>query len=127
MIQHPRSCRRSIGAASAVSAGIAAVLSPIPLADEVILAPLYALLALALARIHHVSIVDVPWDALAHATLKGLVARAAANVSVALVPGVAAVANALTAAALTGALGRYFDALISAPQEAPASLDFAGA
>ncbi len=127
MTGHPPSCARSIRVASGLSAGVAAVLSPVPLADELVLASMYAVLAVTLARIHRVRPGDVPWRALASTAVKGLAARAAANLSVALVPGVAAVANALSAAALTEVLGRYFDAALVTPAEELAAPAFATA
>ena len=125
MTSHQTSCARAIRAATFASAGAAAILSPLPLADEVLLAAVYAALALVLARIHEVPAAEVPWAALAATTLKGLAARGAATVTVALVPGVAAVANAASAAALTELIGRYFDASIAAPGERIAAPGFA--
>jgi len=51
----------------------------------------------------------VPWKPIFTAVTAGLASRAAVNVAFALIPGVAAVANAVSAAALTRALGSYAD------------------
>jgi len=91
------------------SAVIGAVLSPIPLIDEVVLIPFYLLMAKKIAGKHELGRGQVPWKPIARTTFNGLVARAAVNVTVSYIPGVAAAANAASAAALTALLGNYVD------------------
>src|SRR4051794_15767868 len=92
---------------SLVSAAMGVVLSPVPLADELLLMPVYGVMAARIGKAHGLSVVQVPWGAVFAAAAAGLAARAAVNVSFAFIPGVAAVANALSAAALTRVLGGY--------------------
>jgi uncharacterized protein (DUF697 family) len=91
------------------SAVIGAVLSPIPLIDEVVLIPFYLLMAKKIAGKHELGRGQVPWKPIARTTFNGLFARAAVNVTVSYIPGVAAAANAASAAALTALLGNYVD------------------
>jgi uncharacterized protein (DUF697 family) len=91
------------------SVALGVILSPIPLADELLLFPIYGVMSARIGRARGVSVLDVPWRPIGTAVLAGLVARAAANVGFAFVPGVAAVANAISAAALTKILGEYAD------------------
>jgi uncharacterized protein (DUF697 family) len=92
-----------------VSAVIGAVLSPIPLIDELVLVPFYLLMAKKIAGQHELGRGQVPWRPIARTTVNGLLARAAANVTVSYIPGVSAAANAASAAALTALLGSYID------------------
>ena len=113
-----RSIRRVIHTTSATAAAIGALLSPFPLLDELFLAPLYGLMALRIGRLHALGPTAIPWHPIARTTMNGLLARAGANLAFALIPGVSAAANALSAAALSEWLGRYFDASCDAPAEA---------
>jgi uncharacterized protein (DUF697 family) len=94
------------------SAALGVVLSPIPLADEILLVPMYGVMTVRISRARGKVLRAVPWRPIGKAVLAGLAARAAANVSFAFVPGVAAVANALSAAALTKLVGDYADAAV---------------
>jgi uncharacterized protein (DUF697 family) len=96
--------------AAVIAAAVGVVLSPIPLADEIVLFPGYGLLTATLARSRGVALRRVPWRPIALTALAGLGARAAVNLTVSYIPFVAAVANAASAAALTTVLGRYVDA-----------------
>jgi uncharacterized protein (DUF697 family) len=98
------------------AAVVAAVLSPVPLADEIVLAPALLGLAAVIGRDQGVALGDLPWRALAQTAAAGLAARATLNLAVAAIPGVAAVANALTAYALTRA---YADWAVVATRPAP--------
>ena len=118
--EHKPSCNRTVAIASTLSAALAALLSPFPLADEVLLVPLYACVVANLARIHGVTLRKVPWRAFALTTRNGLIARAGVNLAVSLLPFVAAVANATSATVLTASLGRYFDQAIAKPDVEPA-------
>ncbi len=89
--------------------GLGVVLSPIPLADELVLVPVYAGMATAIGRAHGLGPAQVPWRKVGAAIAGGLGARAVANLAFAFVPGVAAVANAVSAAVLTELVGRYVD------------------
>jgi uncharacterized protein (DUF697 family) len=92
------------------SVALGVILSPIPLADELLLVPIYGVMTARIGKARGVSLLAVPWRPIGTAVLAGLAARAAANVGFAFVPGVAAVANAISAAALTKLLGEYADA-----------------
>jgi len=91
------------------SAALGVVLSPIPFADELLLVPIYGVMAARIGRVHGLGLAGVPWRPIGGAIAAGLAARAAANAAFAFIPGVAAAANAVSAAALTRVLGGYFD------------------
>ena len=103
------------------SASVAVVLSPIPLADELVLLPTYGVLAARIAKHHAIAPRSLPWKDVMKTTAAALVARAAVNLSVSYLPGVAAVANATSAVMLTTMLGSYMDAICTDPS-APRSL-----
>ena len=94
------------------------VLSPIPLADEILLLPAYGLLTLRIANAHRLSAANIPWRPIARTALAGLGARAAVNITVSYIPFVAAAANAASAAALTQIFGRYVDEACRDPKSA---------
>jgi uncharacterized protein (DUF697 family) len=102
--------KRVILQTTVASAALGVVLSPIPLADELLLVPIYGVMTARIGRARGVGVTNVPWRPIGTAILAGLAARAAANVGFAFIPGVAAVANAISAAALTKILGEYADA-----------------
>ena len=89
-----------------LAAGLGVVLSPIPLADELILPPLWLLMTVRIARTQGVSFSAVGWGRVSAVALGGLTLRAIVNATVAVLPGVAAVVNATTAVALTEIVGR---------------------
>src|SRR5436305_2043251 len=107
---------RIINRTSVVTMALAAVLSPIPLADELAFVPVYGIMAARIGKHHGLAPRDVPWRAIATTALAALGARAALNVTVAYIPGVAAVANAISAATVTQVLGAYVDAACDAPE-----------
>ena len=107
-----RSCVRT---ASVVSALLGAVLSPVPMADEVALVPVYGLLALRIGHIHNLKARDIPWRPIGLTVVAGLAARATVNLGFGFVPGVAAIANAVSAVALTELVGRYVDSVCANP------------
>ena len=107
-----RQVKSVIWQTGAAAATLGVVLSPIPLADEVILVPLYGVMAARIGRARGVGLSALPWRPIGGAVLAGLAARAVTNLGVALIPGVAAVANAVTAAALTRLLGHYADTAV---------------
>ena len=76
------------------------------------------MLAARIARAHGLAARALPWGAIGKSIVGGLAARGVVNLGVALVPGVAAVANALTAVALTEVLGRYIDQVCDDPEHA---------
>ena len=94
---------------SVFSAALGVVLSPVPFADELLLVPVYGVMAARIARAHGLGLGAVPWRPIGGAIAAGLAARAAANAAFAFIPGVAAAANAVSAAALTRVLGGYID------------------
>ena len=109
---------KTIHTTSIVAAVIGAVLSPIPLADEIVLMPVFAVMATTIARQRGLPRERIPWKPLLGTAAAGLGARAAVNVTVAYIPGVAAVANAASAALLTELFGQYVDVACDAPDEA---------
>jgi uncharacterized protein (DUF697 family) len=94
---------------SVASAALGVVLSPIPFADELLLVPIYGVMAARIGRAHGLGVTALPWKPIGGAIAAGLAARAAANAAFAFIPGVAAAANAVSAAALTRVLGGYVD------------------
>jgi uncharacterized protein (DUF697 family) len=101
--------KRVIWQTTIASGALGVLLSPIPLADELLLVPIYGVMTVRIAGARGVSVLKVPWRPIGGAILAGLAARAAANVSFALIPGVAAVANMVSAVALTKLIGDYAD------------------
>jgi uncharacterized protein (DUF697 family) len=96
-----------VRAAEIGSALVAAVLSPIPLADELFIAPGLLGMAAVIGHHHGLSLAAMPWRALGRAAFVGLAARASANLAVSGLPGIAALANAATAFALTRAYAQW--------------------
>ncbi len=109
---------RSVHRTAIGSAVIGAILSPIPLLDELVLFPVYGGLALRIGRAHGLAFGAVPWRPLMRTAVNGLFARAGLNLAVSYIPGVAAVANAASAAVLTEAFGRFADTACENPAEA---------
>ncbi len=101
--------RRIVRRAGVTSAVLGVILSPIPLADELALLPVYGLMTARIGKHHGLRKREIPWRPIALTAFAGLAARAAVNLTVSFIPGVAAVANAASAAALTQLLGRYVD------------------
>jgi len=110
--------KTSVRRTSIVAAGLGAILSPIPLIDELVLFPLYGNLALRVGRAHGLDFAQVPWRPAARTAFNGLVARAGLNLAVSYIPGVAAVANAASAAILTELFGEWLDGACERPAEA---------
>jgi len=100
---------RLLRRASFTAGALGVVLSPIPLADELVLVPIYGVLTARIARSRGITMSAVPWRPIALTAFAGLAARAAVNLTVSYIPGVAAVANAASAVALTRFFGRYVD------------------
>jgi uncharacterized protein (DUF697 family) len=94
---------------SVASAALGVVLSPIPFADELLLVPVYGVMAARIGSAHGLGVTEIPWKPIAGAIVAGLASRAAVNATVGFIPGVAAIANAVSAAALTRLLGAYAD------------------
>jgi uncharacterized protein (DUF697 family) len=107
-----RQVERVIWQTGVASAALGVVLSPIPLADELILMPLYGVMTARIGHARGVDLAALPWRPIGRAVFAGLAARAVANLSLAFIPGVAAVANAVSAAALTRVIGRYADTAV---------------
>ena len=107
--------RRIVRQAGITSAVIGVILSPIPLADEIVLLPVYGLMSGRIGKHHGLARAEIPWRPILWTTCTGLAARAAINLTVSFIPGVAAVANAASAATLTQLLGRYVDAACKNP------------
>ncbi len=111
---------RVVRRTSLLTAALGVVLSPIPLADELLLLPIYGLMTRRIGKEHGLSAQGIPWRPIAATAVAGLAARAAVNVTVAYIPGVAAVANAVSAAALTRFMGGYVDTACEHPESARA-------
>lgn len=110
--------RAAVHKAAGASAVLAAVLSPIPLADELALLPVFAVLATRVGRAHGLAVRALPWRAIAMTTVSGLSARATLNLAVSFIPGVAAVANAASAVALVEYFGQWVDGACARPDAA---------
>jgi hypothetical protein len=101
---------RSIVRATEIgSAAAAAILSPFPLADELVMAPALLGVAAVVGHEHGVALADLPWGTFVGAAVAALTARGAFNLAFSSLPGVAAVANAATAFALTRVYARWAD------------------
>jgi uncharacterized protein (DUF697 family) len=111
---------RLIRRASIFSAALGVVLSPIPLADELILLPVYGVMTARIAKHRGLAASGIPWRPVMATAAAGLAARAAVNVTVSYIPGVAAFANAVSAVALTQFFGRYVDGACQNPTGARA-------
>ena len=110
--------RRLITRTSVLTGALAVVLSPVPLADELVFLPVFGVLALRVGKVHGLSQKDMPWRPMVATTIAALAARATVNVAVSFIPGVAAVANAVSAVTVTRMLGQYFDGACAAPADA---------
>jgi uncharacterized protein (DUF697 family) len=104
--------------ATYASVVVGVILSPIPLADELVLLPAYGALAARIGRAHGIPLGSMPWRPIVLTALAGLGARAAINLTVSYIPFVAAAANAASAVMLTRIFGRYVDDACHAPKSA---------
>jgi uncharacterized protein (DUF697 family) len=109
---------RAIHKTSVITGAIAVVLSPIPLADEIVFLPIYAVLTSRIAKHRGVPPTDVPWKPIMTTAIAALAARAVVNVGVSYIPGVAAALNAVTAAAVTEIFGAYVEGVYDDPKAA---------
>lgn len=109
---------RLVNRTGIVNAAIGVVLSPIPLADELIMFPIFGWMTKRIAEIHALPPERVPWKAIRNTRIAALAARAAVNVTVSFIPGVAAVANAISAFAITEVVGTYVDRICADPEHA---------
>jgi uncharacterized protein (DUF697 family) len=107
--------KRTVRNTCIFSASIAVVLSPIPLADEIVFFPLYGLMARQIGKHHSIAARSLPWKSIMTTVGGALAARAVVNLSVAALPGVSAAANATSAVFLTTLLGNYMDAICTDP------------
>ncbi len=112
---------RIVWQTSFLSAALGAVLSPIPFADEIVLVPVYGIMARRIGKAHGLGITEVPWRPIFGAITAGLATRAALSVVVAMIPGVAAVANAVSATVLTRQLGSYASKACRGGMSSPAT------
>jgi uncharacterized protein (DUF697 family) len=110
--------KHTVRRTSLVAAAIAVVLSPIPLADEIALLPVYGVMASRIGKAHGLIARDLPWRPIASTAIAALAARAAINVTVSYIPGVAAVANCISAVTVTQLLGSYIDDACADPAKA---------
>lgn len=101
--------KRIVRATGLGAAAIAAILSPVPLADELVLGPGLLGIGAMVGLDRGLAWCELPWRALAATAVAGLGARAALNLAFSPVPGVAAVVNAATAFALTRAYADWAD------------------
>jgi uncharacterized protein (DUF697 family) len=114
----PPEIARIVNRTSIVTMAIAAVLSPVPLADELVFVPVFGFMAVRIGKRRNLAPRDMPWRPIAATMLAALGARAAVNVTVSYIPGVAAIANAVSAATVTQLLGRYVDGACADPAAA---------
>jgi uncharacterized protein (DUF697 family) len=112
------SVKKVVSRTSYVTGALAVALSPIPLADELAFLPIFGVMATRIGKAHGLVLRDIPWKPIAATTLGALAARATVNVAVSYIPGVAAVANAVSAVALTRMLGAYVDDACENPNAA---------
>jgi uncharacterized protein (DUF697 family) len=112
--------RKMVARTSYLTGALAVVLSPVPLADEIAFLPVFGVMASRIAKTHGLAMKDVPWRPIAATTVAALAARATVNVAVSYIPGVAAVANAVSAVTITRMLGSYVDDACSHPGAAQA-------
>jgi uncharacterized protein (DUF697 family) len=110
--------RRLVARTSYVTATIAVMLSPIPLADEIALLPVFGVMTGRIGKTHGLKLRDVPWRPIATTTVAALTARATVNLAVSYIPGVAALANAVSAVTITRMLGHYVDEACAEPSRA---------
>lgn len=110
--------RQAVNRSAIVAGVLGVVLSPIPLADEIAFVPVLAVLATRIGKSHGLGFRQVPWRPIAKTTVAALTARAALNLAVSYIPGVAAVANAVSAVTTTKLLGRYMDDACADPASA---------
>jgi uncharacterized protein (DUF697 family) len=103
---------------SIATGALGVIFSPIPLVDELLLLPIYAVMSVRIGRDHSLDARAMPWRPICATAIAGLAARAAVNVTVSYIPGVAAAANAVTAVALTQFFGRYVDEACAHPEGA---------
>jgi uncharacterized protein (DUF697 family) len=109
---------RLIRRTSILTAALGVVLSPLPLVDELLLLPIYGVLVSRIGKDHELAFGQVPWKPICATAFAGLTARAAVNLTVSYVPGVAAAASAASAVALTQFFGRYVDEACTHPADA---------
>jgi uncharacterized protein (DUF697 family) len=119
-IAEPRSqeVTRIVNRTSIITMAIAAVLSPIPMADEIAFIPVYGIMATRIGKKHGLAVRDIPWRPVGTTIFAALGARAAINVTVSFIPGVAAVANAISAGSITQIVGAYIDSACENPSAA---------
>jgi len=110
--------KKTVRRTSLVAGEIAVVLSPIPLADEIALIPVYGVMASSIGKSRGLAARDLPWRPIAATAVAALAARAAINVTVSYIPGVAAVGNAISAVTVTNLLGAYIDYACADPASA---------
>ena len=109
--------------ATVASAAIAFLCSPVPLLDEIGLAPLYAFVAYRVGRRRDLRLKGMPWSAMSTTIVEALVVRAAVGIPFAWVPIASAAVSAATAVTLTPMLVGYFDEACRRPELAtPADL-----
>jgi uncharacterized protein (DUF697 family) len=110
--------KQTVRRTSLVAGAIAVVLSPIPLADEIALMPVFGVMAARIGKGRGLAPRDIPWRPIGATAIAALAARAAVNVTVSYIPGVAAVANCISAVTVTHMLGSYIDDACADPANA---------
>jgi uncharacterized protein (DUF697 family) len=118
MVADAKEVSKVIRGTTIFTAIVGVVLSPIPLADELVFLPTYGVMTARLARKHGLPMRSVPWKTVMTTAVAGLAARGAVDLTVAYIPGVASVANCVSAIALTQFLGRYVDGVCNDPASA---------
>jgi uncharacterized protein (DUF697 family) len=110
--------KKLLARTSVVTGAIAIVLSPIPLADEIVFLPVFGVMASRIGKAHGLTFGQIPWRPIASTTMAALAARATLNLAVSYIPGVAAAANAVSAVTITRLLGNYVDDACTNPSVA---------
>jgi hypothetical protein len=98
------------------SAGVAFLFGSLPLLDEVVVVPVHYTLIVRLARMRRFPLRRLPWRQLQRIVWYGAGARTALGLSLTLIPLAGAVANWVTAIALTEYLAQYLDEAMSHPE-----------
>jgi len=114
--------RKLTNRASAATAVVAIIAQPIPAGDELILIPIHYWFVRRMARLRGVPKRDLPYKSIRKIIWYGAGARLVANFSFGIIPFLGAVANAVTAIALTEYLGRWLDAYLENPENPPPEL-----
>jgi hypothetical protein len=115
---------------SNVTSGVAAVAAfftqPVPMLDELIVAPIHYALILRMATARRFNPLRLPWKNLHRIIWYGAAARLVSHLGLGLIPFLGAFANSITAIALTEYLARYLDEAIANPDKPAPEISMQG-